>query len=108
MQADSSARTNDFPRPKDIRAIAKEIAGNWRRSVPWPTLSPGTPENFLARCKRVGGHDAIWQRRHHHLLEPVMYDHFDGLLTDEWLTTAIRNVENGHEAHSIRHRRSGS
>lgn len=85
----------------------------WGRQKPgWPSLSeiigyienndrstglpdPTKPENFLARCKRVGGYDAAWQRERHHLLEELFRDHCDGVLSDEHLVRGIEDAAKG-------------
>lgn len=84
-----------FPRPKEIRDAAKDLIERRHAARTLANPNPAEPENFLARCKRVGGHDAIWHRLHHDLLQPLFDAHCCGFLTDDYLETAIRGAERG-------------
>lgn len=59
--------------------------------------NPDRPEDFLTRCKRVGGHDAVWQRAHHYLLEAALQAHLAGYLTDEHLAVCIAEADSWRE-----------
>lgn len=84
-----------FPRPKEIRDVAKELIERRQAVRALANPNPNEPENFLARCKRLGGHDAAWHRAHHHLLEPLFDAHCGGFLTDPYLEEAIHGAERG-------------
>lgn len=85
--------------------------GQWaRQKATWPALAeligfietndrtagalpdPNKQENFLARCKRVGGIDALWLRERHHFLVAAMTDHYEDRLTDEHLAICLRHA----------------
>ena len=90
------------------QAVTAGCAQWGRQKATWPALSelvgyidtndrnagalpdPNKPENFLARCKRVGGVDALWLRDRHHWLEAAMTDHSEEMLTDEHLAMCLR------------------
>ena len=90
------------------QAVVAGCAQWARQKATWPALAelvgyienndrlagalpdPNKPENFLARCKRVGGIDALWLRDHHNWLEAAMTDHYEGRLTDAHLAICLQ------------------
>jgi hypothetical protein len=59
--------------------------------------APAGPENFLARCKRVHGQDALWYRaRHDQIMVPFRH-HCDGTLSDDELRLWLDHIAQGEE-----------
>lgn len=86
-----------FPRPKEIRDAARTISDRVDAARTLANPNPSEPESFLARSRRVGGHDAVWHRAHHDLLQVHFDAHCEGRLTDEYLLHAIRAAEKWRE-----------